>query len=191
MMELNDEKERRLGDDGSREGDGQSGRQGPREESLASGPQADRVGRREDAMGQTGREKGVMLKLTPDNCRTHSDEIPEGFHFPRPLLRIMTEGFGAAMDSDVEAELTKHGCTIASVSESPTVGTWTGGMLRELIYTTPKSETLHMYLIASHQIDTWQEEWIISAQPLTSAEAADLIEEARKIAFPLSYGATI
>ena len=48
MMELNDEKERRLGDDGSREGDGQSGRQGPREESLASGPQADRVGRASD-----------------------------------------------------------------------------------------------------------------------------------------------
>jgi len=133
------------------------------------------------------------MNLTPDNCRCFTERPPV-----RSIVRILSEGFCALGDGNIQEIITKAGCEIISERESDSVGTWTGGM-RELIYLTPDGPQvpghpyrrwpqpcrMHMYVIVSQ----WQEEWITSLAPLDWSTAADLIQQGRRFAFPLSYPA--
>ncbi len=128
--------------------------------------------------------------LTAENCKTISDIPLDHQPFPtatmhKSLVRIMSEGFCALCDQDIETIL-RDRCTVTGERESHNVMTLAGPMV-EYSYTTPDGRTLHMYVVTTTMIDTWQQEWIVSAAALGWSEAGDLIEQGRRLAFPRCY----
>ena len=120
--------------------------------------------------------------LTPDNCHTY--DAATG----KTLIRLHSEGYGVLIDDNHETRMAEHRCAITTDEEIPDVGTM-GGAMRHLTYTNKDGQQMHCYTVITSNIDTYQEEWINSKHPMDGRTAADLIEQARILAYPRMYSA--
>jgi hypothetical protein len=118
------------------------------------------------------------MNLTRLNCAYHA-RLADGAL--KGIYRFRSEGFSAVVDRTFEEIAEQAGCRITRTAESHTVGT-IAAPLYEHQYTTPDGRTMYAYVLLFDGGDTWCQEWITSAQPITSAEAAALIDEGRDIA---------
>lgn len=124
--------------------------------------------------------KTKYMTLTLENIQTFVESTDaSGKRTIRQLWRFLTDGYGAAVDDDLEERLAKA-CTIEKKEELQGIGTWNAPMMH-YTYRTPDGKTRHIYEIVSTAIDSWQTEWICSGEPMGNSAAADLILQARQM----------
>lgn len=121
----------------------------------------------------------MSMVLTRDNCRTLDDN-------GRNLIRIVSEGYGvlgsgSTAGPDIETIL-RGQCWGVEIRESPTTGTASAPMI-EYSYETTTGAPMWLYAVTHWNVDDYQQEWIVSKAPLDWQTAADLLEQARVIAY--------